>query len=361
MQSPLRVNLPKLGLGQVVGGSAGHTHTLLWTSAGVLLGSGSNKYGQLGVLAPRLTVFEPITFPSSSSTSSSTPDLRSFISSSSSSSSSDNHNNGGSGAIGAGTRARSPDTTITPTPTTIAEGRNNESIDRTHPCIADSFAVVSAACGQYHSIVLRRSKNNDLSHVAINNNENNSHSHNDNSLTGVVADGSELSPGTSPGQGLATASGQGLATASGQGLATASGQGLAEPALFTHTSTPPTPTTPTSPEGVNTDGGVTRVYAFGNNNFGQIDGGVCAASLFRYPFDISEGLVGGGVHTVLYVTAGGDQSFAVGLPSPALGPINPLILHSPAIVLFLCLFHPILTLPYPTLPYAHTILLSSSL
>lgn len=55
--------------------------------------------------------------------------------------------------------------------------------------------------------------------------------------------------------------------------------------------------------------GGTRVLAFGSNNFGQVDGS-SSASLFRNPVDITEYI---SPARLLYIAAGGDQSFAVGV------------------------------------------------
>lgn len=55
--------------------------------------------------------------------------------------------------------------------------------------------------------------------------------------------------------------------------------------------------------------GGTRVLAFGSNNFGQVDGS-SSATLFRNPVDITEYI---SPARLLYIAAGGDQSFAVGV------------------------------------------------
>jgi len=155
----------------VVGAAAGQTHSLLWTDTGVVLGSGSNKYGQVGGSAPRLTMFEPIEFPPAGH-------------------GGDQNSNGSS---------------------------SSSSISGGAPTSA-----VMAACGQNHSIVLR---------------------------------------------------------------------------CVDETSTSPAHT---------------RVFTFGSNNFGQVDGGASGATMFRQPLDVSDALAAWGVKSVLYVAAGGDQTFAVG-------------------------------------------------
>lgn len=58
-QVPGPVPLPP-NTGRVVGVSAGYSHTIIWTSTGQVLGCGNNKYGQLGVNAPRTAQFEVI-------------------------------------------------------------------------------------------------------------------------------------------------------------------------------------------------------------------------------------------------------------------------------------------------------------
>ena len=58
IQTPKLVPLPKASaIGKVIGVAAGEFHSMVWTDTGVVLGSGSNKYGQLGSSAPRLTSF----------------------------------------------------------------------------------------------------------------------------------------------------------------------------------------------------------------------------------------------------------------------------------------------------------------
>jgi hypothetical protein len=53
------------------------------------------------------------------------------------------------------------------------------------------------------------------------------------------------------------------------------------------------------------------IYAFGSNDFGQIDAS-CKASMFREAVDITS-LISHGECQILYIAAGGDQSFAVGV------------------------------------------------
>lgn len=47
----------------IIGLAAGYSHSLIWSDSGVLLGSGSNKYGQVGLLLPRVTTFTQIPLP----------------------------------------------------------------------------------------------------------------------------------------------------------------------------------------------------------------------------------------------------------------------------------------------------------
>ena len=47
---------------KIIGVAAGYAHSLVWTRDGVLLGTGSNKYGQVGLMYPRVTSFTEIPF-----------------------------------------------------------------------------------------------------------------------------------------------------------------------------------------------------------------------------------------------------------------------------------------------------------
>jgi hypothetical protein len=62
VRTPTIVKFPE-SVGKVIGISCGYSHSLAWTDKGVLLGAGSNKYGQVGVFAPRVTTFEPVALP----------------------------------------------------------------------------------------------------------------------------------------------------------------------------------------------------------------------------------------------------------------------------------------------------------
>lgn len=61
-QLPVAIPLPS-DVGQLIGISAGFRHSIGWTCKGILLGSGSNKHGQLGAGSPRVEAFEQITLP----------------------------------------------------------------------------------------------------------------------------------------------------------------------------------------------------------------------------------------------------------------------------------------------------------
>ena len=54
-----------------------------------------------------------------------------------------------------------------------------------------------------------------------------------------------------------------------------------------------------------------RILGFGSNNFGQVDGS-STTSLFRSPVDITKKIADS---KFLYIAAGGDQSFALGIPA----------------------------------------------
>lgn len=63
-QTPVLLPLPT-GVGAAAGVAAGYSHTLIWTDTGVLLGCGSNKYGQLGsVSLPRVYSLQSLSLPS---------------------------------------------------------------------------------------------------------------------------------------------------------------------------------------------------------------------------------------------------------------------------------------------------------
>jgi alpha-tubulin suppressor-like RCC1 family protein len=64
VQTPRRVpvELPA-DAGYIVGVSAGQSHTLMWTSGGMLLGCGSNKHGQLTSLSPRISTLSLLVIP----------------------------------------------------------------------------------------------------------------------------------------------------------------------------------------------------------------------------------------------------------------------------------------------------------
>ncbi|RYH29664.1 hypothetical protein EON65_07765 [archaeon] len=61
-QTPVRIEVPK-DIGSIVGISAGFSHSIFWTTKGWLFGAGANKYGQLGLFAPRVEKFEQINLP----------------------------------------------------------------------------------------------------------------------------------------------------------------------------------------------------------------------------------------------------------------------------------------------------------
>lgn len=67
VQTPTLVPVAK-DIGRIVGISCGASHSLAWTDTGKLIGTGSNKYGQLGgIVLPRVTQFTVLeTFGSSS-------------------------------------------------------------------------------------------------------------------------------------------------------------------------------------------------------------------------------------------------------------------------------------------------------
>lgn len=50
-------------MSQAIGISAGYSHSVMWTSRGLLFGAGNNKYGQLGILLPRASNFTLIELP----------------------------------------------------------------------------------------------------------------------------------------------------------------------------------------------------------------------------------------------------------------------------------------------------------
>jgi ubiquitin-protein ligase E3 A len=60
------------------------------------------------------------------------------------------------------------------------------------------------------------------------------------------------------------------------------------------------------------DGGFSRVYGFGSNSFGQISS-TNSVSMYRNSYEIAEVVTLARVNKVLYIAAGGDQSFAIGL------------------------------------------------
>ena len=62
-----------------------------------------------------------------------------------------------------------------------------------------------------------------------------------------------------------------------------------------------------------------RILAFGSNNFGQVDGS-SSTSLFRSPVDITSSIADS---RFLYIAAGGDQSFALGVPADSSVPSSP--------------------------------------
>lgn len=64
IQVPRKVNvsIPTDG-GEIIGVSAGQSHSLFWTNKGLLLGCGSNKYGQLASILPRISTLEILSIP----------------------------------------------------------------------------------------------------------------------------------------------------------------------------------------------------------------------------------------------------------------------------------------------------------
>lgn len=64
VQVPRKVNMsiPADG-GEIIGASAGQSHSLFWTNRGLLLGCGSNKYGQLASILPRISTLEVLSVP----------------------------------------------------------------------------------------------------------------------------------------------------------------------------------------------------------------------------------------------------------------------------------------------------------
>ena len=64
IQVPRKVNIciPTDG-GEIIGASAGQSHSLFWTSNGLLLGCGSNKYGQLASILPRISTLDVLSIP----------------------------------------------------------------------------------------------------------------------------------------------------------------------------------------------------------------------------------------------------------------------------------------------------------
>lgn len=61
-QTPVRIDVPS-DIGCIVGVSAGYSHSIFWTTKGWLFGAGANKFGQLGLFAPRVERFEQISLP----------------------------------------------------------------------------------------------------------------------------------------------------------------------------------------------------------------------------------------------------------------------------------------------------------
>ena len=59
-----------------------------------------------------------------------------------------------------------------------------------------------------------------------------------------------------------------------------------------------------------------KVFGFGSNSFGQVDS-ESTASMFRNPVEISQAFRSEKMNRILYVSAGGDQSFAIGFRNQA--------------------------------------------
>ncbi len=56
-QTPILAKLPS-NCGRPVGLACGGSHTVVWTESGAIVGAGNNKYGQLGLMSPRVQSFD---------------------------------------------------------------------------------------------------------------------------------------------------------------------------------------------------------------------------------------------------------------------------------------------------------------
>jgi alpha-tubulin suppressor-like RCC1 family protein len=179
---------------QIVGLAAGYSHSLFWTSKGILFGTGANKYGQLALPYPRVEKFEQIPLP---------------------------------------------------------------------------FFVVMAACGSNHTLVLCNGT------PEVNSGK-------------ITREDSHLGNPLSRINSFTAAASAGLI-----------GSGLVSPASAKSTNDV-------------ANACFSKVYGFGGNSFGQVSS-TNPSSMLRTPLEILDLANIMKVNKVLYVSAGGDQSFAIGV------------------------------------------------
>ena len=218
-QTPVLVKLPT-HIGKIIGIACGGSHSLAWTDRGILLGTGSNKYGQLGLFQPRVTQFTVIdnigdnctvmtSIASTTSTDSSTQVSKKISTDSS-----------GSGSDGTSESASTP---------LLLE------------------RCVQAACGRNHSLVLTITNNSTANTVD---------------------------------------------------------QTYALQRRYTTSNS----IIPVERQGEH------KLYGFGSNTFGQIRS-TDTVSLFRQPTELTEFRSVWNVQKILFLAAGGDQTFIAVVPS----------------------------------------------